>query len=439
MAAAAFLAPLALLASFLLSVYVRWLPVTATWAFARLTVLALATPTLRAWLGTRGPLIGAIAALGLAPIDWALAANAFSHPIVELSGASRPQETDAWLLLPFVVAGWSAASVLAGAVVARFSGGARAERGLRGLALAATCAGVSVLGYGAVRARLPEPARWLETRPIVATIPPDAWTDSEETGGSMSETAGTNDHVALLGVTLFRHCNERICKLGWKEHSAKTGSFGRSAAFVVRLDASSSILLVAATNEPMTVWPIRAPVPRDLRDAARALLAPELAWAYDEHEVRERDLTPRDVAPTLGPPRAWLGPAGLGLAIALVALLTLPAAHAKLGRGRDFARARRARVRDGEIEFDDGERWPAPRGFVGHEYDTVTVLPEDAGRPTTFRHAERPRFEVLVGTPGELEEAARATREATSAFALTSVVTLAAPLATALWILVGGH
>lgn len=410
MVAAAFVAPIVLVGALVASANLRWLPATATWALAMLGIVALATPALRARLGARGPLLASLALLGLAPIEWALAATALAQPIVEMHWRCGTGDAMAMVILPFLVAGWSVVSVLAAAIAAGLSVGPRMERALRTLARGVTFAMVVVVAYGAVRARLPEPDRWIETRPIVATIGPDDWTGRYETRESKGQRAGAIDHVELPGAVLYRHCDESDCGIGWREHfGPPIRGFARGATIVVKRDVTSGVFLFADAGEPGRVW------------------------AIDEGGLRGVAL--RDVGSTLGPPRAWLLAAALGVVIAAALL----AGGGKLGRGRDLSQVRLARVRDGELEFADGERWPASRGFAGREYEVVTVLVESAAPSDTFRHAERPRFEALVGTPDELEAGWRATRAAVSAFALAAAVTMATPLATALSILLGAR
>jgi hypothetical protein len=407
MVVAAFVAPLALIGALVAGTRAPWLPATGTWALAMLAIVALATPNLRARLGPRGPLLVAFALIGFVPIDWAFAATALAQPIVEVHWRCGTGDVMLLMILPFLVAGWSVVSVLAGTIAAGRSVGPRMERALRRLALAVTAAGVVVVGYGGVRARLPEPDRWIETRPIVAKIAPNDWTGRYETRGSKGQRAGAIEHVELSGAVLYRHCDESDCGIGWKEHFGRPlRGFARAATIVVKRDVTSGVFLFADAGELGRVWAI--------------------------DEGGPRGVTPRDVGSTLGPPRAWLLAAALGVVIAAALL----AGGAKLGRGRDLSLARLARVREGELEFADGERWPAPRGFAGREHEVVTVLVEGATPSDTFRHTERPRFEALAGTPDELAAGWRATRAAVSAFALAALVTLATPLVTALAILI---
>jgi hypothetical protein len=412
MALSAFVAPIVMIASVVASAYVRWLPVTARWALAMLAVVALAAPRLRARLGPRGPLLAAFALIGLAPLDWASAATSLAQPIVEVHWRCGTGDAMLLMVLPFLVGGWTVVSVLAGTIVAGLSVGPRMERVLRRLALAVTVAGVAVVGYGAVRARLPEPDQWIETRPIVATIGPNDWTNrhlAPQLGTAKSLTPPPEawiEDAPLLGRTLHRHTVEQSSSFYFSD-SANGVHVGASAgsALVVRRDDRSGIVLFVAGGSPTAIGSLEADVPRLV--------------------------TVRDVASTLGPPRGWVVAAGLGVAIAAALL----ARGKNLGRGRDLSQARLARARDGALEFADGERWPAPRGFAGREYEVVTVLVEGAAPTDTFRRAERPRFEALVGTPDELAAGFRATRATVSAFAIAAAVTLATPLATALGIL----
>lgn len=412
MVIAAFVAPLALIGCLVASAYVRWLPVTAAWTLAMLALVALATPKLRARLGPRGPLLAAFALIGFAPLHWASAATTLAQPIVEVHWRCGTGDVMLLMLLPFLVAGWSVVSVLAGTLAAGLSVGPRMERALRTLARGVTVAGVVLVGYGAVRARLPEPDHWIETRPIVATIGPRDWTNrrpAPQLGTATSLAAppeGWLEDATVLGRTLHRRTLEGSASFYFSDASSAV-HVGASAdvALVVRRDDRSGIVLFDAGGAPSAMGSLEADV--------------------------LRLVTVRDVASTLGPPRGWVAAAGLGVAIAIALLLR----GAKLGRGRDLSNARIARVRAGELEFGDGERWPSPRGFAGREYEVVTVLVEGGAPSDTFRQAERPRFEALLGTPDELEAGWRATRAAVSAFALAAAVTMATPLATALWIL----
>ena len=112
---------------------VRWLPVIAAWNLALLAVVALAARPLRASLGPRGPLLVALALIGLAPIDWLLAAGALSQPLVEVHWRCGTGEAMLLMVLPFFIAGWSVVSMLVATIAAGLTVGPRMERALHRL------------------------------------------------------------------------------------------------------------------------------------------------------------------------------------------------------------------------------------------------------------------------------------------------------------------
>jgi hypothetical protein len=433
-AIAGVLAPVALVGAFFARVVAAWLPVTGGSAILLLALAAIgfrlapaATFRPLARLGPRAGIAVGLGLAALAPVYLLGSLVALSEPIVQAHWRCGTGDVALAMFAPFVVGGWAFAAVLAAFLIVGDHARPWVDRAVRGLAVLASAVAIGVAAWGAARLRLPEPDRWVETRPIVATIPPSAWKNLRDApaqvqpgqAGSSSASSGTDtagatdakpphrtlEDVALLGRTLHRVCVEVHCTIGWSDAPTQHGDLDveRDDELQIRRDAASGIVLIA---------PARAP------DIVRAL---------DERGVR--GLGPRDLRDQLGPPRAWLAFAAIGAALS-VALLASAARRAIAAR-RPPAAVRVAWVRAGQLELEDGDRWPAPPALLAlgvRDGDVITVLPAGRDGVRTYRVHGAPDFGAFAGSPAEYDAHRHARATSHAAFALASACLLCAPM-----------
>lgn len=419
--AAGLVAPLALVAAALARAAAPWLPITggsALLTLALAAIVAFAAPRLHARLGPRAHIALGLAGLALVPVHLLGAVVAVSEPIVWARWRCGTGDLALAMMAPFVVGGFAFAGVLVAAALVGERERPRLDRAIHGLAWLATLAALVAVGFGAARARRPEPDRWVETRPVIAELAPSTWTGRREAPRPPEPALGTEaattperpratlEDAPLLGRTLHRTCVEKSCTVGWSERPEEHGDAHVSIdeALIVRRDPERGIVLVASASSP-----------KDVR-------------ALDEKGAR--GLGARDLASSLGPPRGWLACAALGVAVALALL----GSRVALARGGAPAVVRVAWLRAGHLDFENGERWPAPPGLGGRDGDVVTVLPAGRDAPT-YRVQGLAPFSAYLGPPSELEVRRRARATARSAFALAAACLLAAPLLAALRLL----
>jgi hypothetical protein len=323
-------------------------------------------------------------------------------------------------------------------VLRLFSTGA-VRRTVGALAWCALGAGVA-LSVLAARATLLRPnpvwTRYLSGLPIVTRLPPvpeTGWAkvDVPQSSGTRLEThpvvyeAPAGD-LRILAVDSEHDVAVHLARRG---ETPSTQSLAFSAPFRGRLWKGSK-----DENDGRLI--IR-------RDAARGLIFVETPLAAQERAgqffgrriaFQESTLVPVDVGPmnfvlVSAPPWPWVLVNGLGLAIALVALLGRPRSMAVLAH----ASAWRLATCDGAglVTFADGTTAAVPSGEPIAAGPAIAVV-ESEGGPGNYR-GSAPAALVVPGTAAQLRCAIDQAFSIRAAYAISAIAITSAPLAVAAW------